>query len=136
MLLLDTDTLIYSLKGHERVVENLQINSDRPMAISVISYGELLYGAYKSARVTENLAKVHRIKDLFPVLEISPTVMETFGKCKADLDKGGVCVADMDLMIAATALVMGYRVVTNNTKHFGKVPGLELENWTKRARGG
>jgi len=38
---------------------------------------------------------------------------------------------DFDLIIAATALVMGYRLVTNNERHFTSIPGLEIENWTR-----
>ena len=61
MLLLDTDTIIYSLKGVESVVKQFQLNADIPKALSVISYGELIYGANKSSRVTNNLAKIHQL---------------------------------------------------------------------------
>ena len=56
MYLLDTDTLVYFLKGHETVVQNFRANANSPKAISVVTYGELVYGARKSERVPENLA--------------------------------------------------------------------------------
>jgi len=129
MYLLDTDTLIYFLKGDEKVKGSFLKNSGQPKAISVISYGELLYGAHKSARSQENLAKVYRLAELYPVVEISRAVMECFGGIKAELGDKGICVDDFDLLIGCSALVLNYTVVTNNTKHFEKIEGLRLENW-------
>jgi len=130
MFLLDTDTLIFFLKGQDRVVENFKVSCGEPKAFSVISYGELLYGAHKSARVQENLAKVYRLAELYPVIEISRAVMDCFGGMKAELSSQGVSVDDFDLLIGCTALTLNYTVVTNNTKHFEKIKGLKLANWS------
>ena len=100
-------------------------------AISVITFGELLFGARKSQRVQENLAKVYRIRELFPVLDVTPAIMECFAGVKADLQSKGISVADLDLMIGATALTMGYDVATNNVRHFSAIPGLTVVNWSK-----
>lgn len=132
MFLLDTDTLIYSLKGHPAVVENFRIHADAPKAISVITYGELLHGAHKSQRVSQNLAKVQHLRELFPVIEVSCAVMETFGRIKAEIGRQGLVVDDFDLIIAATALVLGYCLVTNNVRHFDRITGLAFANWTGR----
>ena len=130
MYLLDTDTLIFFLKGHGKVTENFRACSGQPKAISVVSYGELLYGAHKSARPQENLAKVYRLAELYPVIEISRAVMDCFGGLKADLSSKGISVDDFDLLIGCSALVLNYTVITNNTKHFEKIDGLKLQNWT------
>lgn len=132
MYLLDTDILIYSLKGEPTVIENIKRHASDPKAISVITYGELIFGAQLSQKVMENLAKAHRIKEIFPLIEITPSIVETFGAMKADLRRNGTPVDDFDLLIGATALTMGYSVVTNNEKHFKKIPGLTINNWTKR----
>jgi len=129
--LIDTDTIIYALKGDPVVVRRFEEAPDRPKAVSVITYGELLFGAMKSARQQENLAKVRRVAELFRVFDVSRAVMETFGSLKAELERQGKPVDDFDLVIASTALVNGYRLVTNNERHFRKIPGLDLENWTK-----
>ena len=50
MYLLDTDTIIYSLKGHAAVQRNLEARIDVPMSLSVITLMELYYGAYKSKK--------------------------------------------------------------------------------------
>ncbi len=131
MFLLDTDTLIYSLKGNPTVVNNFKIHQDAPKAISVISYGELIYGAEKSVQVTSNLAKVRRLREIFPVIDTTPSIVECFGSAKAQLSKSGITVADFDLLIGATAITLGLTVVTNNEKHFTKIPDLKITNWIK-----
>ena len=131
MYLLDTDTLIYSLKGDPVVVANFRKFASVPKAISVITYGELVFGAHRSQKVTENLAKVYRLKEIFPLVDISPAVMDIFGLLKAQLCTKGTPVDDFDLMIGATALTTGYCVVTNNERHYAKIPGLTVVNWSK-----
>ena len=131
MYLIDTDILVYSLKGHERVVHHLRRTATAPKAISVISYGELLYGARKSARCEENLARVRRLGEVLPVIEVSPAIMETFGSLKARLEGTGRRLDDFDLVIAATAITLGYRLVTNNERRFARIAGLALDNWVK-----
>ncbi len=130
MYLIDTDILVYFLNGHAAVTEHLVRTASAPKAISVVSYGELLYGARKSARADENLARVRRLGEILPVIEVSPAVMETFGSLKARLESDGRRLDDFDLVIAATAITVGYRLVTNNERHFARVDGLPLENWT------
>ena len=129
MYLLDTDTLIYFLKGHETVVQNFRSHVNKPKAISVITYGELIYGARKSERVPENLAKVYRLAELYPIIDITRPVMDSFGELKASLSASGSTIDDFDLQIGCIALMLNYTVVTNNTKHFKKIPGLKWVNW-------
>jgi tRNA(fMet)-specific endonuclease VapC len=131
MYLIDTDILIYSLKGHQQVIDHLQRTAMAPKAISVISYGELLYGARKSARTEENLARVRRLGEVLPVVQVSPAIMEAFGSLKARLEREGRRLDDFDLVIAATAMTMGYRLITNNEKHFARIEGLHTGNWAR-----
>ena len=136
MLMLDTDTLIYFLKGHQMVVDNFKAHADVPKAISAVTYGELIYGARKSERVAENLAKIHRLSELFPIIDITRAVMDSFGEIKASLSSTGITVDDFDLLIGCTALTLNYGVVTNNQKHYQKIPGLRVVNWTGPMGGG
>lgn len=131
MYLLDTDILIYSLKGESTVLENFKKFATEPKAISVITYGELVFGAQCSRRITENLAKVYKIKEIFPLIDVTPAIMDIFAALKADMRKNGTPIDDFDLLIGATALTMAYRVVTNNERHYSRIPGLEVVNWTK-----
>lgn len=131
MYLIDTDIFVYSLKGEPQVLEHFRRTASAPKALSVVSYGELLYGALKSRRRQENLARVRRLGELFPVIEVTGSIMETFASLKADLDARGKPLDDFDLVIAATAMALGYRLVSNNERHFRRVAGLHLENWTR-----
>jgi tRNA(fMet)-specific endonuclease VapC len=57
--------------------------------------------------------------------------METFADLKSRLEMEGKRLDDFDLLIASTALALNYRLVTNNERHFRRIPGLEIENWSK-----
>lgn len=127
--LIDTDILIYSLKDNSKVNNNFKIKRNFPKSISVVSYGELIYGAKKSNHKEKNLANVKRIREIFPVIDITPSVMDTFGELKSSLEIEGKIIDDMDLLIASTALVHNLILVTNNEKHFSRIDGLEIENW-------
>ena len=131
MYLLDTDTIIYCLNGVPEVVRSFESHAADPKALSVITYGELVYGAVKSSRSVENLARVRRTVELFPVIEVSQAVMDAFGSLKVKLERAGKKVDDFDLVIASTALMLNYKLVTNNEKHFRHIPGLLIENWAK-----
>ena len=55
--------------------------------------------------------------------------MECFGKLKAQLQKSGKVIDDMDLLIASTAISRNMILVTHNTKHFIEIPNLAIEDW-------
>jgi predicted nucleic acid-binding protein len=129
MYLLDTDTLIYILKGHPTVERNLQIHYPDPIKISVISLMELYYGAYKSQRITSNLAKVKSLENSLEVIPLGTEIVEIFGMQKAKLEKVGSRLDDFDLSLACSALAYNLILVTNNVKHFKKIEGLKVSNW-------
>lgn len=130
--LIDTDIIIYSIKGNAVVQDSFLKNENIPKAISVITYGELLFGAKKSKNIEKNLAVVYRIKELFPVIGIDKAIIETFSDIKANTQRIGSVIDDMDLLIASTAFTLNYTLVTNNEKHFSKIRGLKVENWNKK----
>ncbi|MBW1752658.1 MAG: type II toxin-antitoxin system VapC family toxin [Deltaproteobacteria bacterium] len=130
MYLLDTDTIIFSLKGHEAIKKNLQKHFEEPMKICVITLMELYFGAYKSEKVTGNLAKIRTIENAFEIISTGRESAEIFGMLKASLEKSGTPLDDFDLIIASCALSHNLILVTNNIKHFDRVEGLRLTNWT------
>ncbi len=127
--LIDTNIIIYSIKSDKTVQNNFIINENIPKSISVITYGELLFGAKKSLTIEKNLAVVYRIKELFPIIDIDKAIIETFSDLKTKSQKTGNIIDDFDLLIASTALTMNLTLVTNNEKHFKKINGLRIENW-------
>ena len=128
--LIDTDILIHSLNDNKIVNDNFLLNKSSPKSVSIITYGELIYGANKSKNIEKNLAKIHRIAELFPIINISVAIIETFGNLKATLEKAGTTLDDMDLLIASTALTHNLVLVTNNEKHFKRIQGLKIVNWS------
>ncbi len=130
MFLLDTDTIIYGLKGNDNVSQNLALHIEEPMAVCTITLMELYYGAYKSERITGNLAKVIKLEQSFDIIPVEIESSEIFGKLKAELEKAGTPLDDFDLMIAACALSNNLILVTNNEKHFRRIEGLRMANWT------
>lgn len=129
--LIDTDIIIYSLKNQPNVQNNFRLHSNDIKTISVITYGELALGAKKSRDRQKNMATVRRLSELFPVIDVTKSIMESFAELKAELQRQGNIIEDMDLIIAATAITMNYTLVTNNEKHFSRIPGLKIENWSQ-----
>lgn len=127
--LIDTNILIYKLKNMGNVNASFLKYQNEPMFISVISYGELIFGAKKSKSVEKNLATVQIIKSTFPILDIKPEIMEVFGETKAYLQKIGRITDDMDLLIASTAIANNLILITHNTKHFDHIPQLQFTDW-------
>ena len=127
--LIDTDILINSIKGHKVVNHYIAKHANIPKAISIITFGELLYGAKKSSQRDRNTSIVYRLAEIFPIVGITRSTIEAFTEVRLALDKKGERIEDFDLLIAATALSLNYTLVTNNTKHYKRIQGLQLENW-------
>ena len=127
--LLDTDICIYWLNGRQSVRDRLLAVGWGEIGICVITAAELYYGAYNSNRVVENLARAELFIQQLPVLPLNDTALRRFGELKAEFRKIGRPIADFDLLIASIALAEGYVLVTNNTRHYERIPGLQLENW-------
>jgi len=129
--LIDSDILIYSLKGNSKVTQNFTDYENDTKSISIITYGELVYGASKSEKIEKNLAVVYRLRDLFPIINVDKPIIEIFASLKSQKRKTGQITDDMDLIIAATALCNNLILVTNNEKHFRDIEGLQVQNWSK-----
>lgn len=129
MFLLDTDTVIFILKGHPAVIENLRRHRQYPVKISIVTLMELYYGAFKSQRLAGNLAKIKTVEQAVEVIAMGLETAEIFGMLKAQLESQGQRLDDFDLAIAACALTHNLTLVTNNSAHFTRIDGLKLINW-------
>ena len=126
--LLDTDTCIYLLKGHEAVKGRVAHVGVEAISVAIVTVGELYFGAYNSGRVEANLRKVRSfLATPGPtILPVDDVATERFGRFKAELRRAGNPIGDVDLLIAGVAASRNLTVVTNNTAHFGRVPGLAV----------
>ncbi|AIW90170.1 MULTISPECIES: type II toxin-antitoxin system VapC family toxin [unclassified Treponema] len=127
--LIDTDIIIFALRKDKSVLIKFEENKNIPISISMITYAELIFGAKRSQNEQQNMIKVRHIRELYPIEDLNEGVMEVFADIKAKMFNNGIRIEDMDLLIAATAIYNDLTLVTNNVKHFEKIPYLKLENW-------
>lgn len=127
---LDTDILIYFLKGHEKVIEHISHVSLDKIAMTIVNHTELLFGAFNSVHQKKNLDKIQAFLKQLNILPFCEDASHIFAHQKALLKKQGNIIADLDLMIASIALTHQCTLVTNNTKHFVRIKGLKMENWS------
>lgn len=132
LYLLDTDTLVFYLRGRTEVNQKLLSIPEGDLCTSTMCVGELYYGAAKSQKWAERKAEVDRLRGTLTSIPLQEVVMERFGELKASLETQGERLADADLLIAATALEYNLVLVTGNLKHFRRVQGLKVENWIER----
>ena len=128
MYMLDTDTCSYVLKTKSaKLAKRFKVAAGK-IAISEIVLAELRFGADNHQNRT---AQIHALIDDFIVrLEIIPWAASVhYGKLRATLQNTGTPIGNMDTLIAAHALSQNSILVTNNTRHFRRVPGLKVENW-------
>jgi len=129
--LLDTNTLVYILNGEAGVRARAnEAGRVGRVVTSIVVVAELLYGVERSTRRDAN--RRHLEKELEP-LEIVPLSLGAaahFGRVKAELRAKGINKADLDMLIAATALDLGATLVTNDGALLdGTISGLTVENW-------
>ncbi|MEQ1635887.1 MAG: type II toxin-antitoxin system VapC family toxin [Methylococcales bacterium] len=129
MFLLDTDTVIFNLKGNANVQKNLSQHLNDSVSISVITLMALYYGARKSQKIAANLAKIKMLEQSIEIIPIGVESTEIFGILKAQLELAGNRLDDFDLLIASCAISHNLTLVTNNIKHFQRIEGLKLVNW-------
>ncbi len=129
LYILDTDICIYWLKGNRTVEKRVLKEGLKNIAITFITECELIYGAYKSDRVEHNLKVVEELRKKLMIIHSSDNVALYYGKLKAELEKKGIPLDDVDLLIASITLANNAILVTNNTKHFRRVKELKIENW-------
>ena len=128
--MLDTNICIYIQKQAPHTLlskfENLKPGQ---AVISVITWGELLYGAAKSKKAKSVFDLLNEFASLVPVQPILVDCGKHYGRVRAELEKRGLPIGNNDLWIAAHALASDLILVTNNTREFERIPGLKLENW-------
>ncbi len=128
--LLDTNICIYiRQKRPEEVLRRFRKLRAGEAVLSVITYGELLYGAAKSEHRVAALERLRELVLLLPALALPESAAETYGTIRAELESKSEMIGNNDLWIAAHAVAAGLTLVTNNEKEFRRVRGLKVQNW-------
>ena len=128
--LLDTDICIYvRQKRSEKLLVRFRQLQPNEAAVSVITFGELLYGAIKRGQLAAEREKWRELVHLLPVLPLPEGASEKYGIIRTELESKGRVIGNNDLWIAAHALAAGLILVTNNEREFRRVKGLKIQNW-------
>lgn len=128
--LLDANIVIYiRQKRPEAVLRRFGRIRPGEAAMSVIAYGELIYGAMKSSQRESALDRLRELSHVLPALPMPEKAAETYGFIRADLERRGEMIGNNDLWIAAHAIASGLTLITNNEKEFRRVRGLKVQNW-------
>lgn len=130
--LLDTNICIYIAKRKpSHVLARLRRTRLGDAGMSVVTYLELVYGAWKSQAVEANLETIEHLRRLVPVQALDVDAASHYGRLRAALEKKGSTIGAYDLLIAAHALSLGLTLATNNVREFSRVEGLHVENWAE-----
>jgi tRNA(fMet)-specific endonuclease VapC len=130
--LLDTNICIHLFKGHEPIVQKIDLVGIQQCYLSELSIAELMFGVENSAlnRQQENRKNLEWLSQAFAgrILPISGAFQE-YAVQKVALRRAGKPTGEIDLFIGATAIFHNLVLVTRNTKDFTNLEGIQLENW-------
>jgi len=129
MFVLDTNTLIYFFKGIGKVEQNLLSKSPKEIGISTIVLFELEVGIGKSKSPYK---RIQQLNDLISVVYVLPFGMKeskTAALIRVQLEKQGVPIDPLDILIGGTALAHQATLVTHSIKEFGRIKKLQVEDW-------
>lgn len=127
---LDTNTVIAALNGVPTVTRRLAVVSVGDVALPVVVLAELLYGAHRSRRREENLAKIAALRRDVTIIPLTEAIAERYGAVRADLQSRGLVKSDFDLVIACSAIETQTVAITDDRALLdGSIPGLTAENW-------
>ena len=129
--MLDTDTCSYIMKrSNSGVLKRLSALPVSDVCISVVTKSELLFGVEVSPRRLQDEAALEAFLNYIEVLDFPDRASLHYARIRADLRRLGTMIGANDLFIAAHARSLGLTLVTNNTREFGRVSRLVMENWT------
>ena len=130
MYMLDTDTCIYVIKRKPAsVLKHLESLRPGQLALSVITFAELMNGAKKSRHVEKNVGRLNALSEFLEILPFNKQAAIAYGDIRSSLERQGRVIGSNDLLIAAHALSLDCILVTNNQREFNRVDGLKIENW-------
>jgi tRNA(fMet)-specific endonuclease VapC len=126
--LLDANAIIALLNDTTSpIAKRVRRYAPRDFGVSAVVIHELYYGAFKSQRVEQNVARVDALQ--FSVLEFDEEDARQAGQIRAHLASKGVPIGPYDVLIAGQARARELTLVTHNTREFQRVPGLTVEDW-------
>jgi tRNA(fMet)-specific endonuclease VapC len=131
--MLDTDTATYIIRGKMPALdERIASVASEELCISAVTRGELLYGIKLKVGASRLSRLVDQFLERVSCLPWDAAAATHFAIVAVELHRAGTPIGSMDTMIAGHAIALGSFLVTNNERHFSRVTGLKMENWTRR----
>lgn len=135
-LILDSSVIIAAERGGstiEHLIERvIKTTGDQEAALSAVGLTELIHGIYRAQTTAQRKRRESFLSELLADLTVYPYTKETAllaGKLDGEQQSKGVIIPFPDLLIGATALSLGYSVLTANLRHFNSIPGLSVERF-------
>jgi tRNA(fMet)-specific endonuclease VapC len=130
--LLDTNICIYIIKKKPvEVFEKFKNLTIGDVGISSITLAELQYGVEKSSNSEKNREALEQFLTPIEIIDYGYEATIEYGKIRATLEKEGIPIGPLDMLIASHAKSLDVILVTNNVKEFERIAGLKIGNWTK-----
>lgn len=128
--LLDTNICIYIRQNRPpKVLARFRKLSPGDAVLSIITFGELIYGVEKSQHRDRAFEQLSELTQLLPVMSLPEESARVYGEARAALEVQGQIIGNNDLWIAAHAKASGLILVTNNESEFKRIPDLRVQNW-------
>ena len=128
--MLDTNICSYILKSHPLSVKaHFEQVGTRDLCISTVVLAELYYGAARHPKGPTIRKEIDEFVSRLAVIPWDETAADHYGQIRSGMEKDGKPIGAMDMMIAAHARSQEATLVSNNIRHFNKVPGLLIANW-------
>ena len=124
--LLDTDVIIDMLRDVSRWLPTIAFFTRNESAISAMTFGEIWEGIEANPSRLDAIPTLDDIISPFRVLEIGVPTMKIYGKIRVHLRRHGEMIGTPDILIASTAIEHHLTLVTRNTRHFGRIPNLQI----------
>ena len=124
--------VLIALERGELDLADVRDDDDEELAIAAITASELLHGVHRlRGAVARTRAErfVEHLLDVIPVVPFDLDVARIHARIDAELSAAGAAVGDADLMIAATAVWLDYRIATRDLRSFSKIKGLTVVRW-------
>ena len=131
MAILDTDCLVGLIRGHPDALRKLAVLASRREAVATtaVNVAELFRGAHLAPDSARALSRVRTVLGPIAILPLDGPAGEEYGRIVADLERRGGPGGHMDTMVGAISRLAGETIVTRNTRHFSRIPGLSVDSW-------
>jgi len=131
-VIFDTSVLVALERGSHGLEKLVAGRESEPFGISVVTVSELLHGVHRADSEKRRLTRgafVEKIIQTFPLYPFDLNAARIYAKLWANLAKKGVTIGAHDLMIASTAIALGFSVLTADARDYGKVKEVSVEKF-------